>query len=231
MTSNTLTPDEAKAKHILVMGEELGSIYDALWQQVTWLHRKWSEYVVLFGTKESRVALLNEAAPSFSRIAQDSLWEDVLLHVARLTDPPKSAGKANLSLQTLAPLISQAETKAVVEARMAEALAASEFCRDWRNRHIAHRDLLLALERGAEPLKPASRTKVADALNALAAVLNAVSAHYYAGGTTRFDFGAEHDGAMSLLYVLDSGRHAERARRERLKSGIYDPTEYRPRDL
>ena len=51
--------------------------------------------------------------------------------------------------------------------RIADALVATEFCRDWRNRHIAHRDLQLALKQGAEPLKPASRSKVREALEAL----------------------------------------------------------------
>ena len=99
MTSNVRTPEEARTEHIRVMGEELGSLYDALWQEVAGLHGKWSEYAALFGTRESRVDLLNQAAPYFFRIVQDSLWEDVLLHIARLTDPPKSAGKSNLTVQ------------------------------------------------------------------------------------------------------------------------------------
>lgn len=230
MTSNTITAEQAKAKHILAMGDELGPIYDALWQQVAWLHRKWSEYVVLFGTKESRVVLLNQAAPSFARIVQDSLWEDVLLHIARLTDPAKSAGKSNLSIQALAALITHSATKAAVESRTAEAVVASEFCRDWRNRHIAHRDLRLALEQAAEPLKPASRKKVGEALKALAAVLNAVANHYL-GSTTFFEIGAGHDGAMSMLSLLDAGLNAESSRRERLTSGRYAPSDHKPRDL
>ncbi len=227
MTSETLTAEQAKAKHIHAMGEDLGAVYDALWQQVAWLHRKWSEYVVLFGTKESRVTLLNNAAPSFSRILQDSLWEDVLLNIARLTDPPRSAGKFNLSVQALVELVGHAETKALVKAGVAEALAASEFCRDWRNRHIAHRDLRLALQQGAEALKPACLLKVSDALRALEAVLNAVSNHYIES-TTFFDFDPGYGGAISLLHVLDSGLEAQRMRHERL---INDPIDHRPRDL
>jgi AbiU2 len=228
--SGALSADEAKAKHVLAMGDELGSLYDALWQQVAWLHRKWSEYVALFGTKESRVVLLNEVAPSFTAIVQDTLWEDVLLHIARLMDPPKSAGRSNLSLQSLANGIGHAQTKAQVESLVGEALVATEFCRDWRNRHIAHRDLRLALERGAEPLKPASRLKVREALTALAAILNAVS-HHYLDSTTVFEFGARHGGAVSLLYVLDAGLHAERARHQRLKDGIYDSKDHGARDV
>ncbi len=230
MTSNVRTPDEARAEHIHIMGEELGSLYDALWQEVAWLYGKWSEYVALFGTRESRVDLLNQAAPSFFRIVQDSLWEDVLLHIARLTDPPKSAGKSNLTVRRLTSAINHPETKAAVTELIAKALLDSAFCRDWRNRRLAHRDLHFALARTAEPLQPASREKVDEVLRAVAGVLNAVANHYL-DSTTFFDIDCESDGAFSLLHVLDAGLNAERARRERIKSGKFDQTDFKSRNL
>ena len=57
---------------------------------------KWEEYLELFGKTSSRIHLLNQSAPVFFKIVQDSLWENIILHLARLTDPPKSAGKNNL---------------------------------------------------------------------------------------------------------------------------------------
>src|SRR6266496_1267585 len=95
------TADEAKADNVRRMGKQLGELYHALWQEAAWLHIKWEEYISLFGTKPSRVELLNRAAPSFFRFVEDSLWEDMTLHVARLTDPPKSKGRANLTIQLL----------------------------------------------------------------------------------------------------------------------------------
>lgn len=228
--ANELSAAQAKAKHIAAMGSELGSVYDALWQQLAWLHRNWSEYVVLFGTKESRVSLMNEAAPSFTRIVQDALWEKVLLDIARITDPPRSAGKSNLTVQALPSLVDHAATKAAVDARVNEALVASDFCRDWRNRHIAHRDLRLAVEPGAEPLKAASRLKVKQALEALDAALNAVSSHYL-DSTTYFAFEAVDGGAMSLLQIVDAGLKAEHERRARMQRGTFNPQDFRPREL
>lgn len=212
MDAKILTPDESKAIHISRMGRELGSLYDALWQQVVWVHRRWSEYVVLFGTKESRVILMNSAAPSFCGMLQEMMWESVLLHVARLTDPPKSANRTNLTIQSLARLIGHADTKAKVESLTQEALAASAFCRDWRNRRLAHADLDLALER-AKALQPASRLKVREALESLAAILNAVSGHYL-DGSTHFSAGVEAGGALPLLHVINDGLQVRRLRKE-----------------
>lgn len=234
MASNELTADQTRDRNIAAMGEELGSIYSQLWQELAWLYRTWAEYVALFGTKESRVELLNKAAPAFTRIVQDYLWEGVILHVARLTDPPKSVGKRNLSIRALEEAATDSDLKERVSVAVTKALSASEFCRDWRNRHLAHRDLNLALKRGAEPLLTASRQKVNEALTSLSDVLNVVSLKYM-GATTLFDIdlrvGGGPGGAMSLLHCIDMGVEAEQVKRDRLKSGSFDERDYRPRDL
>ena len=45
--ATTQSADEAKQAYVASMGESLGSIFHALWQEVAWLHFKWREYVVL----------------------------------------------------------------------------------------------------------------------------------------------------------------------------------------
>lgn len=229
-----MTPEEAFQRNVDAMGQNIGSIYSQLWQELAWLYRTWAEYVTLFGTKESRVMLLNSAAPAFTRIVQDSLWDGIILHIARLTDPARSMGKHNLSIRALDEVVTDNTLKAKASPAMEKALNAADFCRDWRNRHLAHRDLHLALRTGGEPLKPASRLKVKEALSALSDVLNVFSRHYL-GSTTLFDLdvrsGGGPDGAMSLLYYIDIGMEAERIRREHLESGEFNQTDYRPMDL
>ena len=150
---------EMKQACIVAMGEPLGALYYALWQEIAWLHMKWHQYVVLFGTKESRVTLLNEAAPAFFRTIEDSLWEDVLLHISRLTDPPGRGVTSRLTILRCPALVDDAATAQQVKAAVEKAVNASAFCRDGRNRRIAHRNLQLALKSGATPLAEASREK------------------------------------------------------------------------
>lgn len=226
--STTRTPDQVKAEYIRVMGDQLGPLYAELWQEVAGLHMKWAEFVTLFGTKPSRIELLNKIAPEFFSIVQNALWENALLHIARLTDPQKSRGKQNLSILRMIELIDHPETKATAGDLANKALAATTFCRDWRNRRIAHRDLDLALANGAVPLELASRKKIRDGLKALAAVLNAVESHY-AGSTTYFEF--KSNSALSLLYVLDDGLAADKERWERRKSENFVTSDLRQRDL
>jgi HEPN superfamily AbiU2-like protein len=82
------------------------------------------------------------------RRLQEELWEMSLLHIARLTDPPFSFGnkdKPNLSFKALPNLVTDAKAKADVTTHVEQAIKATEFARDWRNRQIAHKDLKLVL--------------------------------------------------------------------------------------
>ncbi len=228
MTATHRTAEEARAEQIRLMGDELGTIYAALWQEVAWVHGKWSDFVTLFGTKESRIDLLNAAAPAFCRLVQDSIWENVLLHLARLTDPPVTAKKQNLTIQRLPTLIDRVSSKGIVETKVEAALASCAFARDWRNRHIAHSDLDLKVSDTARPLEFASRQCVSQALSSLSEVLNSV-ATAYSDSNTFFD---TLDGdAIALLYVIDDGLRAEEQRCERLRKGVYDPDEFKQRDI
>jgi AbiU2 len=215
------TAEQFRKANIEKMGEDLGALYSALWQAVATIHVYWKDYVELFGTKQERIELLNQAAPAFFRMLQGELWEMSLLHIARLTDPSytfKKSEKANLTIKALPVLIIGTKLKEEVTRLVEAAMKATEFCRDWRNRHIAHRDLKLALEQTTEPLAPASREQVTAALKALAAVLNAIGMHYLKS-ETGFELTPRHNGAATLLYVLDDGMRLREDQQRQLLNG------------
>ena len=209
--ATTRTAEQTKQYYVAKMGEKLGSLYYALWQEVCWLYAEWREYVEVYGTKASRIALLNEAAPSFFRLVQDGLFETTVLKIARLSDPPKSVGKPNLTVRQLPALIADKQVRDRIEASIKTATAAAVFARDWRNRRFAHRDLYLSLGLASEPLEVATREKVQASINALAELLNLVSNHYL-GRTTAFEITGNLGGALTLIRILDDGlrRKAER---------------------
>lgn len=92
------------------------------------------------------------------------------------------------------------------------------FARDWRNRKLAHRDLVLAVDEHADPLALASRASVKMALASLAEFLNTFSAHYL-NSTTMFDANETSADALSLLYVLRDGLTHREERLAKIKSG------------
>jgi hypothetical protein len=212
------TSDEFKRQCVDKMGEQLGIQYSALWQEVAVIHLNWKEYVELFGTNPQRVEMLNQAAPMFFHMIQNEGWEACLLALARITDSPKSAGRENLTIRNLPTLTGDPQTKTNLNELIELALKATEFCRDWRNRHVAHRDLSLALKEPTKELAEGNRAKVNAALKAIADVLNAVQGHYM-DQFTPFDFASAHNGAVTLLYLIHRGLKANKQREARILKG------------
>jgi hypothetical protein len=216
------TAKEAKTKYIESMGNELGSQYAQLWQEVVYFHLKWAEFVVLFGTKPSRIKLMNMTAPAFFRTLQDVLYEETLLHITRLTDPPKTGfgknKKSNLTIMNFKNLVTDTILLSKIEPLLDALDDLADFCRDWRNRRIAHRDLEIALEKTIQPLKNGSRLQVDKILEAIANVMNEIAAHYL-DTSTHFKSGSPHGGAFALLHYIDAGKQAEKAKEKRWRSG------------
>jgi hypothetical protein len=203
------------------MGEAPGRQYSLLTNEVAILHLYSKEYVDLFGTNQKRIDRLNQTAPGFFRMLQTELFQTNILHLARLTDPPKTGRKENLSLQNLPDLVTDAGLKQTLTDLLAVVTEKTEFCRDWRNRRFAHHDLALATQTNATPLETANKEKFNEALASLADVLNAVERHYFRG-VTSFEHIAGHNGAATLLHVLGDGVKAKERRQKLIADKKFD---------
>ncbi|MBK5279974.1 MAG: hypothetical protein JJE09_14035 [Bacteroidia bacterium] len=58
---------------------------------------KWHAFNELFCSKLSRIDLMNESSSYFFFTVQEVLRDDLLLTIAKLTDPPKSIGNKKTS--------------------------------------------------------------------------------------------------------------------------------------
>jgi hypothetical protein len=209
--------EEVEADRLAVLGPDLGPLFHALDNEVSWLHAKWKEFRELYASSPT-VDLLNQTAAFFFRVVQDTLWHDALLQVARLTDPPVTAGKSNLTLRRLPPALPAGSLQGEVEALVSKTLSEAAFARDWRNRRLAHSDLGLALG-GAQPLAEASRQHMETVLSSMRNVMNAVNQHHW-NSTTAYEHFLSTDNAEALVYHLRVARKAEAKRNDRLNRGI-----------
>ena len=218
--SGNLSSEQVEQQLVQAMGPDLGHVFHALSHEVAWLHAKWLEYRKLFAKSEERLDLLNSSAGFFFYTIQKVVWEDVLLHIARLLDPPKQGKHANLSLRMLPDFLrdQEAEPAPTLCWLLEVAEESAGFVRDWRDKHLAHRDLDYAMGRAASPLAAVSRQQVEQALASLRAVLNHLHTHYL-GGQVGYEHFWTHSDADELVYHLSVARRAERAQHERLVAG------------
>lgn len=209
------THEQVREEHNEVLGPVLAPLYSGLYEEVVWLHAKWKQYRSLFAESPGRIELLNEVGGFFFRLVQDVLWDDVVLHMARLTDPPISMGKGNLTLFRLEGAITEHALAVEVATLAKQARVAAEFARVWRNRRLAHRDLSLAIGNSVVPLPGISRVDVENALNAIRAVLNKIEREFWQTEVAFQEFLA-HGDAESVAYYLELAVDAQRRERDLL---------------
>jgi hypothetical protein len=219
------TADQVRDEHLRALGPTLGPLYHALYNEVVWLHAKWQQYRILFAESSERVELLNGIAGFFFHVIQDVLWKDVIVHIARLTDPPQSVGKDNLTMLRLSGAIQDPSLCVEITNLVAQAQTDAEFARVWRNRHLAHSDLALAVDDRATPLPGISRESMERVLASVRAVLNKIEGHFWQSEVAFTHFLA-HDDAETLAYYLKVAADAERRQRERLREGRARPEDF-----
>ena len=137
------------------------------------------EHRVLFQNRED-VALLNAiSGGAFLWDVQMIFWDDLMLRLAKLTDPAKGGRgreKRNLTVQLLPEFCRDGSLRDEMQRLVNEAVAATRFAREWRNKRISHTDLKRAISPSPDPLAGSSREKAQVALNAIFAVLAAANA-------------------------------------------------------
>jgi hypothetical protein len=219
--SVTKTAEEVLAQYIEAMGQELGEFFNATSDELSLINWRWNQYRTLFGEEPSRIDLLNEAAPFFFHIVHNVLFEDTILAIARIVGPSQSVGKPNLTIGRIPDLVHRRDLKVRVSELVASAQKLAVFALDWRHRHLAHRDLGLALGNPkVQPLALVTREQVEGSLSGIRDVLDYVEENYCKAHTA-YSFRSIPGDARQLLYIIENGLSHERERRARWERGEF----------
>src|SRR5262245_46052726 len=74
--------------------------FEVLWQQVCGFSAKWQLYLDLFAQEEDR-NVIDKTAPGAFKLIESALRNDLVMLMGRLTDPPVSMSRDNISLERL----------------------------------------------------------------------------------------------------------------------------------
>lgn len=132
--------EQVEQQHLQAFGPTAGPLFHGLYNEVVWLHAKWLEYRKLFAKSEKRIDILNETAAFFFKIVQETLWENVVLQIARLTDPPVQGQFENLTLLRITDTVRPGALRDELRSLTRTAVERSQFARVWRNKRLAHTD-------------------------------------------------------------------------------------------
>lgn len=208
---DTLTAEQVRDKTLAAMPVPLGETHYSLSNEVAWLYLKWNDFRALFSDRET-VDLLNSSAPMFFHDLQRMMWDDLLLHLCRMTDRPRLGRHEHLSVRTLPSLVSGEKLRREIQALADDADHKTQFARDLRNRRLAHTELSLADT--AQPVASATLEQVRDALTAICRPINLLEKVYLDTPVSYEDPIPVLGGIDMLLATLRKGVNARRIERE-----------------
>jgi hypothetical protein len=212
--------DEIRKNYLNKLPLDLGLVFVPLLEEVITLSSKWAEFKKLFAKSNERIELLNKTAPSFFHMIQNVLVEDIILHLARLSDYPKTAGKENLTIQRLPSIDSIKNCLPEIEKTIDDFVKSEEFAliKDWRNRILAHTDFKLATEGViAKQLEVANKKKIENTLKLIQDILRKILLHFI-NEETIFEPISQGDADALIFYLNSSIQYLEK-RKQRILEG------------
>jgi hypothetical protein len=201
-----MSPDEAREEDIAAFPEGIGELYHELSSNVAHLHLNWNDYRALFGTSAERIEILNWAAPTFFGLLDGILLHNVLLTIARLTDPCRTSGHDNASLAQLVDKLKPFVDEALFADLQMELRDLEDHCatiRDMRNRILAHSDLATELGYHPEPAPGVSRAYVESVLERIRKLINGIAEPFLCT-TVAYEHVHVIFGGERLMWVLEN---------------------------
>jgi len=171
----------------------------AIDNEVVLLHFKWTYLMQLFG-KEKNLAVINATAPSIFSVIEEAMFTDILLTLMRLVDPPKSTRQNNLSLRSLAADISDQGLRDQVALLETKVKAKTQDIKVWRDKKLAHNDLLRLLKKSA-PVPPIQISELTAALALVREALNLIHGYFFDTTVLYDQCITEKDGNQLAFYL------------------------------
>jgi hypothetical protein len=234
------TPEKIKQNYVQCMGASLGARFYSLYHEIAMMYLEFTEFESLFvekGENSNKIELLNKTAPTLFCVVQKKLIEGIILHITRITDPPRSKRGEHecLSISRLPKLIKEKKLEGAkekdcdVEEKMEreilqpirklinDTIEHAVFAREYRNKFIAHSEIQKTLE-NVNPIEQVTLAKMRVVINDIIEVFNKVL-KLFDRSKVEFENSLGIKGAESLFVIIESGLKAQTERKKRILAG------------
>lgn len=177
--------------------EDIREIFMWLCQDLASLQNKWSFYLELFSSEEN-TAILSDLARSSFQIIEETLRNDMVMAICRLSDPPQTRRmKNNLSLRYLAK---RCICNSEVDKLLKDFFDSCKPIRQYKNKRLGHNDLNTTIKPHDNPLPGIGKSQIDRIVNIAGKILNIIYQNYVE--SELFFHPLQIGGAKDLIYWL-----------------------------
>ena len=130
------------------------------------------------------------------------MLNDIILCIARLTDPFKSSGRENLSFDSILAEIDDSSVRIEASEIISKIKTKTKAIRVWRNKKLAHNDLKKAV--GGNPLPPIYIIELSEMLKLTSQIVNIIYKRFQ-DTEVRHDLCVTSGDGDSLMFYLEYG--------------------------
>lgn len=186
--------EEILQRYTEILGSDFARVLYAVLSEWTAAWVRHNELFTLFGDREN-IEILNMVEPRFFGDVQRLFYNDLILHIARLTDP----SKRSLSVHSLERYVKDdPDLLERLRNNRKAAITAAEPVRDLRNRSLVHRDKALVMS-GSDDLMPVTPKVCKQVLDCVYDTLKTIEMHFMESHLTNE---VHHSAAGSSLVDL-----------------------------
>jgi len=161
------------------MAGEAAELYVGIRQDLIRLYGNWQIFRQLFTISDERYETLNRTAPGFFKLIQDTLVDNAVIGISRLTDSPRHASLERL-VKALKSQIHHTTYEALDES-VAGLKMQCEDIKEHRDKRVAHRARSGSpprFEDGPERLPPITRKMIEDTLSDVSKLMNEIRGNF-----------------------------------------------------
>jgi len=183
------------------------AIKETIGNEVSTIAVKFNQFSQLYLDGPETLALLSKSAALFFEFIGESLIRDIIMSIARLSDPAQTMGKDNLTFARLSNELT-GDCKKEYDTELESLKNRMSAIKQWRNKHLAHNSLDHSLNKITLP--NIDYDNLTECVKSSVTLLNIVNAH--TGATyTMYDQVVQPGGASALITHLHSafGRYSD----------------------
>lgn len=181
------------------LSQEGNQVFAGIGVEVSNIAVMYGQFIKLYLSGDENLVILTRTSTAFFVIVKDCLFDSILIAIQRLCDPAITMRKPNMSFEYLA-----SELPDSIKAKYMDKLTSMrnrlKLVEEWRNKHLAHNDLLHSI--GQLQLPPVPYNDISAAIKDSSDLLNIVVIDYLGGRYTMYEQVVVPNGAESVIMHL-----------------------------